>query len=140
MFALQDFLFRLVLILLIWMDFQIITVECHVDKTQNFRHHFLFTFNRHAKASKLIVRFEMCNGKEQCLNVPAAAGFWTSKIGILISRTEYSPIDQLTSIKNDWIIPSRNSSPNDQKIVAAYEVFKNKLWGIIYFQWAIFRK
>lgn len=141
MFALPDFLFRLVLILLICMDFQILKVECHVDKTQNFRHHFLFTLNRHAKVPKLIVRFEMRMGKEQRLNVPSAAGFSTSKIGILTSRTEYPPVDQMISIKNDWIIPSwfLNSSPNDQRIVAAYEVFKNKQCWIIYFQWAMFR-
>lgn len=35
------------------MYFQIINVEWHVDKTKNFRHNFLFAFNRGAEAAKI---------------------------------------------------------------------------------------
>ncbi|XP_029655690.1 uncharacterized protein LOC115229494 [Octopus sinensis] len=62
-------------------------MECQVDKTEHFRHHLLFAFNRGVKVAEATL--EICavfGEKGQCLRVLPAFGFHASKMGILTPK------------------------------------------------------
>ena len=89
------------LILLIFVYFQIIKMEYQVDKTEHFLHHLLFAFNRGVKVAEAAREIFSMYGEGAMPQSTARRWFSAFKNGILTSRTDHTPVDQLSSIKSD---------------------------------------